>query len=654
MKRAFRLTVAATALLLEVVHSVPAAAQMSEKVFSSYSKAIGAYYSGDYVVAYRDLLSLAGQGHPGAQFNLALMYYNGHGVTQSYTKSAKWYRLAAEQGNASAQNNLGTMYAKGEGVPQDISEAMRWYKRAADQDNESVIYKVNLARMYYDGDGIVKNYVEAAKWYRRAAEQGHIDSQYNLALMHYIGEGVLQNYTEAAKWYRFAAEKGHAGAQNNLGHMYSKGLGVKQNYIEAAAWYRRAAEQGSAIAQFNLGIKFQDGEGIPQNYNEAVKWYRRAAEQGYTGAQNNLGLMYEYGDGVSRNLERAYMWFNLAASRTLATKDEERKRSVRNRDRVAALLTPAQLARAQAMAREWRPKTGADAETSPPPASRKDGLKAAIIEAQRGLARLGFDPGPPDGVVGAKTRAAIRAFQKASDLPVDGRYSAELEAYLAVALASADSGQESRPALETVSTGSGFRVSAEGHILTNAHVVKGCVEVHVPPAGRVSVAARDNASDLALLKGSPGKPFAAFRQGRGARPGAGVVAVGYPLRGVLASGANVTTGNVAALAGPGDDRRLIQITAPVQPGNSGGPVLDMAGNAVGVVVSKLDAVKMARATGDIPQNVNFAVSAGAARAFLDSEGVAYATAPSKDRRAPEDVAAAAKAFTLLIECRGRG
>ncbi len=120
------------------------------------------------------------------------------------------------------------------------------------------------------------------------------------------------------------------------------------------------------------------------------------------------------------------------------------------------------------------------------------------------------------------------------------------------------------------------------------------------------------------------------------------------------SGAKVTTGNVAALAEPGDDRRLIQITAPVQPGNSGGPVLDMAGNAVGGAVSKLDAVKMTRATGDIPQIVKFAVSAGAARAFLDSESVAYATAPSKDRRAPEEVAAVAKAFTVLIECRGEG
>jgi S1-C subfamily serine protease len=128
------------------------------------------------------------------------------------------------------------------------------------------------------------------------------------------------------------------------------------------------------------------------------------------------------------------------------------------------------------------------------------------------------------------------------------------------------------------------------------------------------------------------------------------VVVGYPLRGLLASEANVSTGAVSALAGPGDDRRLIQITAPVQPGNSGGPVLDAAGNVVGVVVAKLDAIKIARSTGDIPQNVNFAVSAGTARAFLDAEGAPYETAPSDNTMEPVEVAAAARKFTVLVEC----
>ncbi len=101
-----------------------------------------------------------------------------------------------------------------------------------------------------------------------------------------------------------------------------------------------------------------------------------------------------------------------------------------------------------------------------------------------------------------------------------------------------------------------------------------------------------------------------------------MVAVGFPLPGLLASEANVTTGTVSALAGIGNDTRFLQMTAPVQPGNSGGPLLDLEGRVVGVVVSKLDALKVASATGDIPQNVNFAIKAGVVRSFLDASGVA--------------------------------
>ena len=209
--------------------------------------------------------------------------------------------------------------------------------------------------------------------------------------------------------------------------------------------------------------------------------------------------------------------------------------------------------------------------------------------------------------------------------------------------------------MRMVSTGSGFRVSRQGHILTNFHVVGGCAEVRVAPAPnvpsrRVAASARNEPADLALLKEQAGRPSAAFRLGRGVRPSARVLVAGYPLHDLLSAGVKISAGSVAALAGPGDDHRLIQIAAPVQKGNSCGPVLDSAGNVVGVVVSKFNALKVARATGDIPQNVNFAVSARTARAILDSEGVAYATAPSDKPRSPEDVAAAARKFAVLVEC----
>lgn len=494
------------------------------------------------------------------------------------------------------------------------------------------------------------DYATAYRGFRRLAEGGDAVAQFNLGLMYRRGHGVLQDYAEAAKWYRRAAEQGHASAQNNLGFMYDRGRGVPQDYAEAARWYRHAAEQGHAYAQNNLGLMYDNGQGVPQDYTQAARWYRRAAEQGHASAQNNLGIMYEDGKGTPRDLVQAHKWYNLAASRYSASEKNDRDRAVRNRDRVTARLTRAQLARAQRLARAWRPGTGAAAPA--PPASDGDNRRR-VAAVQRALAQLGYDPGPADGVAGPKTRNAVRAFQAAARLPADGRVSERLERAVLAALRRA--GPAPRPALERASTGSGFRVSAGGDILTNAHVVDGCAEVRIPPpaggpARRVAVAARDRGADLALLKGPAGAPFAAFRQGRGIRPGARIVVTGYPLRGLLAAGANVSAGTVAALAGPGDDRRLIQITAPVQPGNSGGPVLDAAGNVVGAVVAKLNALKVARATGDIPQNVNFAVSAGTARAFLDSEGVAYATAPSVAARSPEDVADAARKFTVLVEC----
>ncbi len=148
----------------------------------------------------------------------------------------------------------------------------------------------------------------------------------------------------------------------------------------------------------------------------------------------------------------------------------------------------------------------------------------------------------------------------------------------------------------------------------------------------------------------PAASIATFRSEPSARRGEAVVVAGFPLPGVLSSELNVTTGTVSAATGPGNDRRIIQITAPVQPGNSGGPVLDASGNVVGVVVAQLDAIKLARRTGRLPQNVNFAISEGAARAFLDAHDVPYETADSKSPIPTAEIAAKAKGYTVLIEC----
>lgn len=121
------------------------------------------------------------------------------------------------------------------------------------------------------------------------------------------------------------------------------------DYATALKEFRPLAEQGEASAQGSLGVMYAKGQGIPQDYKEAVKWYRRAAEQGDATAQNNLGKMYYDGKGVPPNYLQAHMWFNLAGA---AGNDE----AVKRRNMVAKKMTPAQIAEAQRLAREWMQK----------------------------------------------------------------------------------------------------------------------------------------------------------------------------------------------------------------------------------------------------------------------------------------------------------
>jgi uncharacterized protein len=121
------------------------------------------------------------------------------------------------------------------------------------------------------------------------------------------------------KWCRKAAEQGQARAQGQLGDMYLKGWGVSQDYAAAATWCRKAADQGDAVAQLLLGALYNNGQGVPSDYVQA------------------------------------YKWLSLAASAYSASKRVNGNKAVSIRDLVAAKMTPAQIAEAQKLAREWKP-----------------------------------------------------------------------------------------------------------------------------------------------------------------------------------------------------------------------------------------------------------------------------------------------------------
>jgi TPR repeat protein len=195
--------------------------------------------------------------------------------------------------------------------------------------------------------------------YRQLAEQGDARAQLQLGLRYDDGWKVPQDRAEAARWFRKAAVQGNADAAYFLASKYEHGEGVPQDYAEAVRWYRIAAERGYDLADVNVGLMYYEGKGVVQNYIEAVKWFRKAADSNDVEAQYQLGLMYYDGHGIPQDYMQAHMWLNIAASHIYAGDKEsrdERDEIIRKRNMAARKMTPAQIAEAQKLAREWKPK----------------------------------------------------------------------------------------------------------------------------------------------------------------------------------------------------------------------------------------------------------------------------------------------------------
>jgi serine protease Do len=203
------------------------------------------------------------------------------------------------------------------------------------------------------------------------------------------------------------------------------------------------------------------------------------------------------------------------------------------------------------------------------------------------------------------------------------------------------------PEPETTISGTGFFV-AQNRVVTNNHVVSGCtkaIQVRYPD-GRsftATISGQDATNDLVLLDTEmPNLSVASFRF----QPllGEAVATYGFPYSGILSP--NFTSGDIAALSGPKGDTRFLQTSTPIQPGNSGGPLLDMSGRVVGVVVAQLNAIPN--------QNVNFAIQPSMVINFLSVKGVTHNLDNSSTgaRRPPSEVADMAKKFTVQIYCQG--
>jgi S1-C subfamily serine protease len=168
----------------------------------------------------------------------------------------------------------------------------------------------------------------------------------------------------------------------------------------------------------------------------------------------------------------------------------------------------------------------------------------------------------------------------------------------------------------SVSSGSGFVVSTEGIIATNAHVIENSTRIEVTFASEIGdktfdarVLLKDESNDVALIqivseefKGFNNLPYSIINQ---SEIGEDVFTIGYPLNSLMGSNYKVTNGIISSNTGIKDDVRYMQITTPIQPGNSGGPLFNSDGNIIGLTTAKLNE----KAVGTSIENVNYAIKA---------------------------------------------
>lgn len=345
----------------------------------------------------------------------------------------------------------------------------------------------------------------------------------------------------------------------------------------------KASEQGHEPAMRNVAGAYKQGQGTLKNIGKSTFWLLRSAESGNAQSMTKVALAYVEGFGVPENPMEGLAWLYVA----------EFKRN----DEAAELIK------------------GAETKLN----------NALILMAQ--------------------DRAKVIIDLISSGRSTSGSY------LVGGSPSPAGQGSPTKPKHESKGSGSGSIVSSSGHIVTAAHVIKGSsyLEVITPtgthPATVLSV---DDANDVALLKVE--QTFEShIPVGRSSevRLGQTVATIGFPNIGIQGHSPKVTQGMISGENGVQNDIRMWQISVPIQPGNSGGPLLDEQGRLVGVVVASLS-LRAIQITGSVPQNVNYAIKGAYLEPLLNFHKVPAAQAATGTPASFQDMIAGAQKASVLI------
>ncbi len=528
-------------------------------------------------------------------------------TTKQETLETSYYKKAAKLGNVYAQTALSDRYYLGLGVDVDKAKSLYWDTKAALQGNVESMKSV--ANHHYIGDGTSKNYDEAIYWYQKAVDKGDKESLYDLAEMYKKGEGFDKNTDKAVELFTKAAELGYAEAQDKLAKYYLKAIYVKRDYKKSFDWATKAADQGIAEAYNKLAFFYMTGKDVVEiDAEKSFEYYNKSSDLGSLKATTNLAKLYLAGLGVKKDKPKAFKLFQKAAD--LGNAESQHKMGYFYEFGVV-------VQKDLKKAKEWYVKA----------------INQDYKRSQMALAAMYY--------YGDKDTNAKKNYKKAA------------EWYRIAAKNDKQDEEDKLIEIKETSAGSGFFVTPT-HIITNDHVTEDCDEIEVKNKGykaTVELLDTDSTTDLSILvTGKPSKSFLYLRNRKPVVTGEQSIALGYPFASTLGSELKVTSGNIAALTGFNNNIAELQLTAPVQPGNSGGPLLDDNGNVIGVIVSRLET--SSEITGDRPaQNVNFAIKSNMAKIFMDLNMVDYQVRKSNGAKEISDIVTEAKEATVQVICK---
>ena len=287
-------------------------------------------------------------------------------------------------------------------------------KGASDHPNVER-FRANLARAYMG----IEDYDEALVWLEPLVERDNPLAQNLMGMMYKQGWGVEQSFEAAAPLFEAAAETGHAGAQHDIAWAYGEGRGVPKDDAKMAQWMAKSADFGYHQGQYNMGRLYLWGRGVERDVDKGIELLKKAAAQGQLRANYDLADLYERGEGFEKDEAKARQLYASAvkapfpaAYLRLARMQLEGRGGPKD---VKGALYHIALA-----ATSGRERTEANAEKLLGTVPKADAIRAL----QEALAEAGHDPGPADGVMGGKTRAALEAYRSqqgldGSDDPLD-------------------------------------------------------------------------------------------------------------------------------------------------------------------------------------------------------------------------------------------